>query len=77
MFVIFLGQMCTQHDEISKFMKEDTKKAFPALRSVYLDYEDHPNKCCSYHKCQHSLRVFSWLRTGLSDSQPLLRKALY
>ena len=35
---IFLGWMWAQHDENSKFWKEDAKKTFPNLRSMHSNY---------------------------------------
>ena len=58
----FLGRLCAQHDENSEFWKEDAKKAFPILKSVYLNDRETrqwpENQCWSSHECQHALKVF-------------------
>ena len=78
----FLGRMCSQHDEIGEFWKEDAKKVFPTLRSVHSDDggEAHRlprNECSFYRECRQALKVFSRVRIGLTDTRPLSRKALY
>ena len=77
----FLDRMCSQDEENGKFWKENAKKAFPALRSVHSDEGETrrlPRKECSfYRECRRALKVFSRVAEGLSDAQPLSRKALY
>lgn len=57
----FLAQMCTQCDEKGSFWKEDTKKAFLALKCMHLDEGEAccllQNQCSSYHECRHALRI--------------------
>ena len=57
------------------------RQSFPSLRSVHsADGEAHrlPRlECPFYRECLHALKVLSRLQTGLSDSRPLLSRALY
>ena len=77
----FLDWMCSQDMVVGSFWKEDTKQSFPSLRSVHsADRETHhlPRcKCPFYLESRHALKVLSWLQTDLSDSRPLLSRALY
>ena len=63
------------------FWKNDAKQLFLSLRSVHsADGETHglPRcECTFYRECRHSLKVFSRLQTGVSDSRPLSDRALY
>ena len=74
-----VGWMCAQRDENDEFWKEDITKVFLALRSVHSnDWETSQlfrNECPFYHECRHSIKVFSWLQTGLSDNRLLSSKA--
>ena len=77
----FLDRVSSEDTVAWSFWKKDAKQPFLSLRSVHsADGETHrlPRcECPFYHECRHTLKVFSRLQTGVSDSRPLSDRALY
>ena len=61
--------------------KKNPRLSFPLLRSVHsADGKTHrlPRcECSFFHECWLALKVLSQLKTGVSHSRPLSRRALY
>ena len=77
----FQDRMFSQDTATRSVWKEDAKLSFPSLRSVHSangEIYHLPRKVCPlYRECRHVLKVLFQLQIGLSDSRPLLSRALY
>lgn len=74
----FLELMCTQEDKEFEFWKEDVRRSFPSLESVYtVEANRSPQDECSFEECRSALRCLLQVKDRLSDTQALSPKALY